>query len=86
MDVGPASSVGHHLRMATFPPAVFLHQAKVDIEKLIFTGCIVENGKLVRFGGREPHGVDQLLHTLKTSHNAFQFMARHGFRNFSLHS
>jgi hypothetical protein len=47
MDIGSISSFGNHLRLAVVPPAVVLHQAKVDIEQL-FLGCLVGTGKLVR--------------------------------------
>ena len=33
MDFGPIGGLGHYLRVATFSPEIFLHQAEVDIDR-----------------------------------------------------
>jgi len=32
MDIGSIGGLGHYMRVAAFPPKVFLHQAEVNIK------------------------------------------------------
>jgi hypothetical protein len=50
MDNGSVGRFGHYLRVATLSSEIFLHQAEVDIEGVVYTGA--EGFETVRFIGK----------------------------------